>query len=218
MSTNEYEGQYYTSSRMSNQTQCIKTNNNYLTIKRYFDFVLAILLIIPFSTIILIFGFLVKLESKGSMFYTQLRVGLNGKIFKIYKLRSMSNDAEKNGIQWASIDDQRVTKVGKFIRRTRIDELPQIINVLKGEMSFIGPRPERPELILEFESKIPSFSDRLVVLPGVSGLAQVCGGYDLKPEEKLKYDIKYISNICFFLDCKILIKTIQVLLTGNGAR
>jgi len=218
MSTSEYEGQYYTNEIPAEQSLRIKTKCPYIIFKRVFDFVFAILLIIPFSTIILVFGFLIKIESSGSIFYTQLRVGLNGKIFKIYKLRSMSNDAEKNGIQWATIGDQRVTKVGKFIRRTRIDELPQIINILKGEMSFIGPRPERPEFTNEFQSKIPSFMDRLLILPGLSGLAQVSGGYDLLPVDKLKFDVEYIKNISFFLDLKILVKTFIVILNGFGSR
>lgn len=130
----------------------------------------------------------------------------------------MKDDAEKNGAQWAERDDPRVTKVGKFIRKTRIDELPQLWNVLKGDMSLIGPRPERPMFTAQFNNQIPVFVERLIVKPGLTGWAQVNGGYDITPREKLKYDLYYINNMNLLLDLKIILLTIKVVFTGNGAR
>ena len=127
-------------------------------------------------------------------------------------------DAEKDGPKWASENDERITKVGRIIRKTRIDELPQLFNILKGDMSIIGPRPERPELIKEFIKYIPDFNDRLLVKPGITGWAQVNGGYSLTPEEKLEFDKYYIKNRGFKLDLLILIKTIIVIFTSHGAR
>ena len=150
--------------------------------------------------------------------YVQERVGLNGDKFKIYKLRSMYSDAEKDGHKWAEKEDSRITKVGSIIRKTRIDELPQLINIIKGEMAIIGPRPERPEFIEEFLNEIPDFNDRLAVKPGITGWAQVNGGYELSPKEKLKYDQYYIEHENFKLDILILFKTIKVVFTGEGSR
>jgi putative undecaprenyl-phosphate N-acetylgalactosaminyl 1-phosphatetransferase len=130
----------------------------------------------------------------------------------------MYQDAEKNGHKWASKNDTRITKVGRFIRKTRIDELPQIINVIKGEMSIIGPRPERPEFINEFLKDIPNFNERLAVRPGITGWAQVNGGYELTPKDKLVYDLFYINHESIKLDFLILLKTIKVMVTGNGSR
>lgn len=180
---------------------------------------LLILVISPFVGVLtLFFALLIALESEGSPFYSQTRLGKDGKSFKIYKLRSMYSDAEKNGPQWARANDDRVTRVGKFIRKTRIDELPQLWNVLKGDMSLIGPRPERPELIVEFEKAIPNFSDRLAVKPGLTGWAQINGGYELTPAEKLNYDLYYISNKSVVLDVKIMLLTAKIVFTGHGAR
>ena len=148
----------------------------------------------------------------------QERVGLNGQKFIMYKLRSMYLDAEKNGYQWAEKNDPRITKIGHFIRRTRIDEFPQIINIIKGEMSIIGPRPERPEFINEFLKDIPNFNERLAVRPGITGWAQVNGGYELTPKDKLVYDLFYINHESIKLDFLILLKTIKVMVTGNGSR
>ena len=130
----------------------------------------------------------------------------------------MRIDAEKYGAQWAEKNDKRITKVGKFIRITRIDEIPQLFNILKGDMSIIGPRPERPTFTKEFNDKIPGFINRLVVKPGLTGWAKVNGGYDITPKEKLKDDIYYIKNRSFLMDMNILIKTVRVVLTGKGAR
>jgi len=163
-------------------------------------------------------GVLIKLDTPGPVFYVQERVGRHGKVFNMYKLRSMVVDAEKQGAKWADKDDPRVTRIGRIIRKSRIDELPQLLNVLKGDMALIGPRPERPEFILEFNEDIPGFINRLQVRPGLTGWAQVNGGYDITPEEKLKLDMYYIQNRSIKLDLIIVFKTIRVIITGSGAR
>lgn len=190
----------------------------YNNIKSCIEFVLSFLLLILVIPIIILACIAIIVEIRANPFYTQERAGLNGRIFKIYKLRLMYVDAEKDGHKWASENDDRITKVGKFIRKTRIDELPQLINIIKGEMSFIGPRPERPEFIQEFLKGIPDFNDRLLVKPGITGWAQVNGGYSLTPKEKLVLDKYYIENEGFKLDLLILLKTIIVVFTGDGAR
>nr|WP_290034274.1 sugar transferase [Ligilactobacillus cholophilus] len=193
--------------------------NDYLPVKRFFDVVSASGLMVATTPVVLLFGILVKLETPGKMFYTQERVGYMGKRFNVTKLRSMYNDAEKqSGAVWASKNDARVTKVGKFIRKTRIDELPQLWNVIKGDMSMIGPRPERPELTEKFSKEIKDFEQRLRVLPGLSGYAQVHGGYDISPEEKYELDKYYIDHLSMKEDLQIIWDTIRVVLTGDGAR
>lgn len=194
------------------------TNIYYRGIKRAFDIVLALIgsgLMFP---LVFVVAILIILESPGSPFYFQERLGKGGKKFNIIKLRSMRLDAEKNGAQWAEKNDPRITKIGMFIRKTRIDELPQFLNILKGDMSVVGPRPERPIFTDKFEHEIPGFKKRLLVKPGVTGWAQVNGGYDITPKEKLKLDIYYINNSSIILDLKIIIKTIKVVFTGDGAR
>ena len=190
----------------------------YRIIKRGIDFFISIVLLIPAMLLCSISALFIILETKGNPLYIQERVGLNGKRFKIYKLRSMYLDAEKDGYQWAMKNDDRITKVGYYIRKTRIDELPQLVNILKGDMAFIGPRPERPEFIKEFLQDIPDFNDRLVIKPGITGWAQVNGGYELTPKEKLEYDKYYIEHESLYLDVLILLKTIQVVFTGYGFR
>ena len=190
----------------------------YENIKSSIEFIFSLLLLIITLPICLIACIAIYLELGVNPIYTQKRVGLNGYIFKIYKLRSMYIDAEKDGPRWASENDERVTKVGRIIRKTRIDELPQLVNILKGDMSIIGPRPERPELIKEFIKYLPDFNDRLLVKPGITGWAQVNGGYTLTPKEKLEFDKYYIQNRGFRLDLLILIKTIMVIFTRHGAR
>lgn len=190
----------------------------YSEIKRCIQILLSAILIIITLPVIIIACIAIYLELRVNPIYIQKRVGLNGYVFKIYKLRSMYIDAEKDGSKWASENDERITKVGKFIRTTRIDELPQLFNILIGDMSFIGPRPERPELIKEFLKDIPDFNDRLLVKPGITGWAQVNGGYSLTPKEKLVLDKHYIENEGFKLDLLILLKTIIVIFTGAGAR
>lgn len=190
----------------------------YESIKSSIEFIFSLLLLIIAVPICILACIAIYVELRVNPIYIQNRVGLNGRVFKIYKLRSMYIDAEKDGPKWASENDERITKVGRIIRKTRIDELPQLINILKRDMSFIGPRPERPEFIKEFIKYIPDFNDRLLVKPGITGWAQVNGGYSLTPKEKLKFDKYYIQNRGFKLDLLILIKTINVIFTRHGAR
>lgn len=186
--------------------------------KRYLDIMFSVFALLLCAPIILFTMLAIKIESPGSAIFKQERVGLNGRVFKVIKLRSMRNDAEKNGPQWASKNDPRVTKIGAFIRKTRIDELPQFINVLKGEMSIVGPRPERPMFVEQFNREINGFNQRLNVKPGLTGLAQVNGGYEATPKEKLEYDLKYIDNLSIWYDFKIMLATVKVVFTGDGAR
>jgi exopolysaccharide biosynthesis polyprenyl glycosylphosphotransferase len=196
-----------------------KTNVTYYPyIKRLLDIILSLAALPVAIPVIILFAIIIKLETPGPAFFLQERVGLHGKYFKVIKLRSMGVNAEKNGAQWAAKNDPRVTRVGAFIRKTRIDELPQLFNVLKGDMSLIGPRPERPMFTAQFNEEIPGFIDRLQVKPGITGWAQVNGGYDISPREKLELDRYYIHNMSFWLDLKIILKTIKVCLTGDGAR
>ena len=190
----------------------------YENIKSSIEFIFALLLLIIAVPICILACIAIYVELRVNPIYTQKRVGLNGRVFNIYKLRSMYIDAEKDGPKWASENDERITKVGRIIRKIRIDELPQLVNILKRDMSFIGPRPERPELIKEFIKYIPDFNDRLLVKPGITGWAQVNGGYSLTPKEKLEFDKYYIKNRGFKLDFLILIKTIIVIFTRHGAR
>ena len=190
----------------------------YENIKSSIEFIFSLLLLIIAVPICILACIAIYVELRVNPIYTQKRVGLNGRVFKIYKLRSMYIDAEKDGPKWASENDERITKVGRIIRKTRIDELPQLVNILKRDMSIIGPRPERPEMIKEFIKYIPDFNDRLLVKPGITGWAQVNGGYSLTPKEKLEFDKYYIRNRGFKLDLLIIVKTIIVIFTRNGAR
>ncbi|PON03060.1 UDP-phosphate N-acetylgalactosaminyl-1-phosphate transferase [Bacillus halotolerans] len=190
----------------------------YLAVKRVMDIWFVLIGLVVALPMIAVFSILICLETPGPAIYTQERVGKGGKPFKLYKLRSMKIDAEKSGAVWAQKQDPRVTRIGAFIRRTRIDELPQLFNVLKGDMSMIGPRPERPVFTEKFQNEIPGFTQRLAVKPGLSGWAQVNGGYDMTPKEKLIFDLYYIRNLTFMLELKIMLKTCKVVLTGDGAR
>jgi len=197
-----------------------KSSNKVLydAIKRVLDIVGSILGLAIAAPIIAVFGLLVRLETPGTAFYSQERLGKNGKSFSIYKIRSMYIDAEANGAQWADKEDSRITRMGKFIRKTRIDELPQLLNILKGDMSIVGPRPERDIFAEEFSKEIPNFNDRLMVKPGLTGLAQVNGGYEISPKEKLKYDLYYIKHRSLWMDLSILFRTVFVVIKGDGAR
>lgn len=190
----------------------------YENIRSSIEFIFCLILLMLAVPICILACIAIYIELRVNPIYTQKRVGLNGRVFKIYKLRSMYIDAEKDGPKWASENDERITKVGRIIRKTRIDELPQLVNILKRDMSFIGPRPERPELIEEFLKNIADFNDRLLVKPGITGWAQVNGGYSLTPKEKLEFDKYYIQNRGFKLDLLILLKTIIVIFTRHGAR
>lgn len=195
-----------------------KLSRGYLTAKRLFDIFLAAFLLLLFSVPMLILGILVFFTSKGPAFYRQERLGLRGKPFMLIKFRSMRHDAEKDGPSWAKDDDDRCTRFGKFLRKTRLDELPQFWNILVGDMSFVGPRPERAVFYEEFETYIHGFRNRLAVTPGLTGWAQVNGGYDLLPEEKIVYDMEYIRNCSIRMDLKCLLMTFRVVITQKGAR
>ncbi|WP_369361494.1 sugar transferase [Priestia megaterium] len=190
----------------------------YSLCKRVFDIVISFMAFVVLLPVILLFALIVMIETPGSPFFLQERLGQRGRPFTIMKLRSMYNDAEKNGAQWAVKNDSRVTKVGKLIRQTRIDELPQLWNVLKGDMSIVGPRPERAIFIEEFQKTLPAFSQRLAVKPGLTGWAQINGGYELTPAEKLELDLYYIQHTNIRFDVKIMIKTLRVIVTGDGSR
>jgi len=189
--------------------------------KRIFDILVSTLLLVVFGPVILITALLVKLESKGPAFYRQRRVGLYGQLFDVIKLRSMREDAEVGGkAVWAQKDDPRVTRVGRFIRKTRIDELPQAWSVLKGEMSFVGPRPERPQFVADLEARLPYYAERHVVKPGITGWAQINYPYGASIEdarEKLEFDLYYAKNYSPFLDVLILLQTARVVLWPEKA-
>ncbi len=189
--------------------------------KRTFDVLVSLLILIVGLPLIAIFAVLVKLESEGPAFFRQIRVGLYGQNFEVIKLRSMRTDAEKNGAQWAEKDDPRITRVGRLIRKLRIDELPQVWSVLKGEMSFVGPRPERPNFVSELEQELPFYAERHVVKPGITGWAQINYPYGASTEDarhKLEYDLYYAKNYTPFLDLLILLQTARVILWPDGAR
>ena len=191
-------------------------------VKRAFDIFCATLLCVLSAPIMLVAALLIKLESRGPMLYRQERVGQNGKTFSIAKFRSMRTDAEIDGTpRWASTNDDRVTRVGNVIRRLRIDELPQLFNVLRGDMSLVGPRPERPFFVEQLTHEIPFYALRHSVKPGVTGWAQVRYPYGATVEdsqEKLQYDLYYVKNHTLFLDLVVLMETVGVVLTGKGAR
>lgn len=190
----------------------------YNLFKRGFDIVFSIIVLIVTSPILIVSILIVFFQDFKSPIFAQKRVGVNNEEFTMYKIRSMVYNAESEGFKWASKDDCRITTFGKFIRKTRIDELPQLLNVLKGDMSVVGPRPELEFFYRKFEKTIPNFRDRLAVKPGLTGWAQVNGGYDLLPEEKLKYDVEYIEIRSIIIDIKVLFRTIAVIFTGDGAR
>ncbi len=191
--------------------------------KRLFDIFASMLILIVASPVIILTMVAIWLSSFGRdpIFYRQIRLGLCDAPFGVIKFRSMKTDAEKDGAQFAQKNDSRVTAIGSFIRKTRIDELPQLFNVFKGDMSFIGPRPERPQFVLGFEQSIPHYSLRHTVKPGITGWAQICYPYGETEEDtknKLQYDLYYIKNYSLFLDMTILFQTVQVVLFGQGAR
>jgi sugar transferase (PEP-CTERM system associated) len=191
-------------------------------IKRTLDLILALILLLIFLPLMMVIAILIKIDSKGPVIFSQERVGGKKKIYRMHKFRSMVEYAEKSsGPVWAEDDDARITRVGKIIRKFRFDELPQLLNVLKGEMSFVGPRPERPVFVEELEKKIPYFSERSSVKPGITGWAQVCYGYGASVQdaiEKLNYDLFYIKNMSMLMDLMIVLRTIKIVLFAKGAR
>ena len=204
-----------------NEFGALLPSPGYEFIKRLLDLTLVLVSLPLWLPVMLMTGLIIKLESEGSMFFIQERVGQGGSSFRVYKLRSMCKDSEKHGAQFASANDMRVTRVGKVIRKTRIDEIPQFINVLKGEMSLIGPRPEQRVFVEQFKQEIPFYMYRHVVKPGITGWAQVVHGYAADADDtrvKIEHDFYYIKHFSFWLDMLIILKTIRTMLTGFGAR
>ncbi len=189
--------------------------------KRVSGFSLSLIGLILLSPLILIISILIKIDSRGPVFYKQERVGEMGKIFKLLKFRSMVEGAEANGPVWAGKNDDRITRIGQWIRKWRLDEIPQMVNVLKGDMSFVGPRPERAYFVEKLREEIPFYDQRFYVKPGITGLAQVKYQYGASKDdslEKLRYDLYYIKNLSSLLDLLIIFETIKVVLSGKGAR
>jgi exopolysaccharide biosynthesis polyprenyl glycosylphosphotransferase len=190
--------------------------------KRTFDLAVSLVIFTVSLPVMLLTAMCIRLEDKGPLIYRQERVGKDGKSFFVLKFRSMRSDAEKGGTpQWAAANDDRTTRVGRIIRKLRIDELPQIINVLKGEMSFVGPRPERPYFVQQLNEKIPYYNVRHTIKPGITGFAQVRYQYGSSVEDaiqKLQYDLYYVKNHGLFLDLLILVETLQVVLFAKGSR
>jgi len=190
--------------------------------KRGLDIGVSASLLILFAPVLLLTALLIKLDSPGPIFYRQTRVGLNGVPYGILKFRSMVQDAEKDGqALWASSGDERVTRVGAIIRKSRIDEIPQAINVLKGDMSFVGPRPERPVFVDQLSAEIPFYAERHRVKPGITGWAQINYPYGASVEdarEKLKYDLYYVKHQSLLFDLVIILQTVRIVLFAEGAR
>ncbi len=190
-------------------------------VKRIFDIVASLILLILATPVMVLAAILIVIEDGAPVFYRQERVGLGGRLFKVTKFRSMRRDAERDGKpRWASANDDRVTRIGRFIRKVRIDELPQLFNVLKGDMSLVGPRPERPFFVDQLTRDIPFYAVRHCVKPGVTGWAQVRYQYGSSVDDainKLQYDLYYVKNHTLFLDTVVLFETVRVVLTGDGA-
>ncbi len=197
-----------------------KVNNGklFLFVKRTFDIALALFCILIFLVPAVVITLCVAISSKGPIIYSQKRLGKDGEEFAIYKFRTMVTDAEKDGAVWAKKDDERVTPVGAVLRKTHLDEIPQFWNILKGDMSFVGPRPERKVFYDEFETYIVGFSHRLYVKPGLTGWAQINGGYELRPEEKVAWDVEYIEKQSFGIDLKCILNTYKLLMGDEKAR
>ena len=180
----------------------------YHATKRFFDVVLCGSALVLLSPLMLCVAIAVKLDSPGPVVYRQERLGKNGVPFVMHKFRSMYVDAESNGPQWADANDSRITRVGRFLRQSKLDEIPQFWDVVRGHMSLVGPRPERAVFYQEFEKYIHGFSQRLLVTPGLTGYAQAMGGLSLKPAEKIRYDIEYIKQQSTLMDLRILLRTL----------
>lgn len=200
------------------ETSAASGGKGYLLLKRAFDILCSILAGVVMLIPMIVIAVLVQLDSPGPVIFRQERLGESGKPFRIFKFRTMRVNAEENGPQWAEKDDKRCTKIGRLLRNSRLDELPQLWNILRGDMSLVGPRPERAYFYDEFETYIPEFRERLLVKPGLTGYAQVNGGYDLKPEEKIVFDIEYIRSRTFLWDLKLIVQTVRLVVTHEGAR
>jgi len=216
-----YPEEYISSTNILNEFLIYNQFNTSKRIKRFSEFLISLFLLIALSPIIFIFAIFIKIEDKGPILYSQNRKGFGGKIFTIYKLRSMKTNAEADGIKWSSKSDNRITKIGYWLRKTRIDELPQLFSVLNGDMSLIGPRPERPEIDKILEKEIPNYNLRYLVRPGLSGWAQVSYPYGASIEDtkmKFSYDIYYIKNLSTFFDLLIFLETIRLVFNFRGSQ
>ena len=191
-------------------------------VKRLTGLIFSAIMMVLLSPLMLLLAVAIKLDSKGPVIFSQERVGEDEKIFRLYKFRSMKVDAEKEtGPVWASEDDSRITRVGKIIRKLRIDELPQLWNVMKGNLSFVGPRPERPYFVKTLKEKVPYYKERFAVKPGITGWAQVMYGYGASERdalEKLKYDLYYVKNLSWVMDLMVIFHTVKIVLLGRGSR
>lgn len=193
----------------------LELKRNQIVVKRIFDIFVSSIAIIFLAPLYIIIAILIKIDSTGKIIYTQDRIGKNGKIFKMYKFRTMKQNAEKmTGPILEKINDERVTKIGRYLRKTKLDESPQFINVLIGNMSIVGPRPERPELANEIKQEYNEFQIRELVKPGITGEACINSGYYALPQEKIKYDLKYMKNWSIKKDIKICMQTINFLIKG----
>lgn len=213
--------EYLNSDEVNKHNWFIEFDSFNWRLKRFGDVILSFLLMIITIPLIAIFSLLIYLEDRGPAFYSQIRTGINGKEFKITKLRTMKHNSEKFGPVWATKNDKRITKIGSFLRKTRMDELPQLASVLIGDMSLIGPRPERPEIEISLKKNIPFYEMREVIKPGLSGWAQVNYPYGASIQDskiKFSYELFYIINQSFWLDLLIFIKTIKLIITMKGAK
>ncbi|MEG3755093.1 sugar transferase [Psychromonas arctica] len=215
------EGKVQTTHLSENALNALNTNPSYRLIKRFIETGLILLSLPVFLPLMLIISIAIKLESKGPVFYTQKRIGQGGNTFKIYKLRSMEVGCPKADSKFVTEEHARVTNIGRFIRKTRIDEIPQFFNVIKGEMALIGPRPEQESFVKSFEADIPFYGYRHMVKPGITGWAQTVQGYTADTDstrEKLAHDLYYIKHLSFWLDVNIFFKTLKTMITGFGAK
>lgn len=218
LSDEDYEKYFEEEMEKYKNTVKYEKRTTYECFKRIIDIIFSLLALIPTIILMAVLSILIMLDSKGSPIFTQIRVGKNGKLIKIRKLRSMDINAELEGQQWATDDDPRVTKIGRILRKYRLDEIPQFFSVLTGNLSLMGPRPETPLLTKKFNEETPGFVTRLLVTPGMSGWAQVNGGYDISYEEKLKYDNEYIEMRSIKMYLRIFMNTLGVVSKGEGAK
>ena len=216
--SNSFAGNLSIKQRIEIEKPNVFAGRTYFLIKRLFDIAFSFLGLIVLLVPMLLITVIVTIDSPGSTIFRQERLGKDGKPFMILKFRSMRMDAEANGPQWAEEDDPRCTRLGRYLRKSKLDELPQLLNIFLGDMSFVGPRPERAYYYEKFEQYIHGFSYRLLVVPGLTGYAQVNGGYNLAPEEKIIYDIEYIEKQSVWFDLSCIIKTIGLLFTHKGDR
>lgn len=218
LSNKEYEQYFKLELEKYKHTIVFKDKLGYELFRRIIDVLFCIIIIVPISILTVIISIIIILDSPGNPIFSQYRVGKNGKIFKIHKLRSMRTDAEQFGQKWAEENDPRITKVGKFLRKYRIDEIPQFYDILLGNLTLIGPRPEVPLLTKKFNEETPGFVTRLMVRPGLSGYAQINGGYNISYIQKWEKDNYFIENRNILLYFKIFVGTISVVLTGEDAK